>query len=282
MELNLKGKKALVTGSTAGIGQGIVKTLAAEGVTVVINGRSSEEKAKKLKSEIEKSGGKAIVAMGDVSSDNGVQEVVNKIKSEIGNIDILVNNAGIYPWGNWWNSTPEEWIKTYEVDVVSNVRFIQALVPMMVRKGWGRVIQISSASGHTTPANLAPVYACTKASQTHMARSLAVELRGTGITVNAVCPAPVSTKTTLELFKESAKEKGYGENDKGIQKFFVDTVMHNPPVERMATVEEIAGTVAYLCSPIADHISGSEFLTDCGYSITGFRPAPSEIPVPNK
>lgn len=280
MELQLAGKKALITGSTAGIGKAIAKMLADEGVTVVINGRKSLGPAEKLKEEIEVAGGKAIIGLGDVSTAEGAEKVVRTITDELDSIDILVNNAGIYPWGNWWNSTADEWQETYNVDVVSNVRLIQALVPAMVKNGWGRVIQLSSASGHTVPANLAPVYACTKAAQTHMARSLAVELRGTGVTANAVCPAPVATQTTLDLFKQPAEDQGYGSNQAGIEKYFVDTVMHHPPVPRMATPEEIAGTVAYLASPIANHISGAEFLTDCGYSVTGFRATSNEIPVP--
>lgn len=282
MNLNLESKKALVTGSTAGIGRAIAKMLAEEGVTVVINGRSNPKPAEELVDEIEANGGKAIIALGDISKEEGALHVLNTIKESIGEVDILVNNAGIYPWGNWWNSTSDEWLETYKVDVVSNVRLIQALVPGMVENGWGRVIQLSSASGHTTPANLAPVYACTKAAQTHMARSLAVDLAGTGVTANAVCPAPVATQTTLDLFKKPAQEQGYGTDQAGIEKFFVDTVMHNPPVPRMATPEEIAGTVAYLASPVADHISGSEFLTDCGYSVTGFRRVPSEVSAKEK
>lgn len=270
MDLNLNGKRALVTGSTAGIGAEIARWLAREGVRVAIHGRDGR-RAEQVAGSIRAEGGDAAVAIGDLSTEDGAAQASDAAVATLGGVDILVNNAGQYPWVGWWDSKPEDWTHVYETDVVSGVRLIQALVPAMRDRGWGRVIMLSSASGHHPPANQAPLYACAKAAQTHMAKCLAVELAGSGVTVNAVCPAPVATETTKVLFQDLAAKAGRSTEWSAVERDFVDSIMHDPPVRRMATTDEIAALVAYLASPLADPVTGAEHLIDCGFSVSGFR-----------
>lgn len=167
MDLQLQGKRALVTGSSAGIGKAIAKVLASEGVVVCITGRN-EERASQVAEEIRHSGGTAKVTIGDLATDEGADWVAQQALEQLGGVDILVNNAGEYPWGGWFNSTSQDWLDLYNNDVVSTVRLIQRIVPQMVRRRWGRVIQVASAAGIFPPANNAPIYAVAKAAQLHL------------------------------------------------------------------------------------------------------------------
>src|SRR6266404_8523299 len=143
MDLALRGKRALVTGSTGGIGEGIAKTLAREGAAVVVQGRN-EAAAQRVQSEIEAAGGKAIVAIGDLATDDGAKRVVDKAQAVFGAIDILVNNAGAYEVRGWTDSTPQQWLDAFNENALSMVRMIQLLVPQMRQLGWGRIVQLSS------------------------------------------------------------------------------------------------------------------------------------------
>ena len=143
MDLQLGGKRALVTGSSSGIGEAIAKSLAAEGAAVVVHGRRQAE-ANRVASEIAAAGGKAVVAMGDLSSDAGADAVAKVVNDALGGADILVNNAGAYPQTPWLESTAADWTGVYNQNVGSMVRMITRLVPGMKQRGWGRVISLAS------------------------------------------------------------------------------------------------------------------------------------------
>jgi NAD(P)-dependent dehydrogenase (short-subunit alcohol dehydrogenase family) len=276
MDLSLNGKRALITGSSAGIGEATARRLASEGAHVMVHGLTLPE-AEEVAHSIVKAGGKAYATSGDLRSDIAAETIVRDTLKALDQVDILANIAGAYPWNGWFVCPPDEWIDVYNTDVVSCVRMIYKLVPQMKSLGWGRVITMSSASGTYTPANYVPAYSSAKAAVTAMSKSLAIELAGSGITVNAISPAPVSTETTRRLFTNFAAAEGRSTRWEDVERHFVDTVMHEPLVSRMATPEEVAALVAFLCSSYADPISGAEYLIDCGYSITGFRPIPSGI-----
>ncbi len=191
MNLQLDGKRALVTGSSGGIGKGIAKALAQEGAVVVINGRN-ERGAHRVAQEIGTNGGKAFAAVGDLATDEGARQVAEKALSTLGGVEILVNNAGIFPVRGWWNTTPEQWAEIYNTNVISMVRMIRLLVPQMKKLGWGRIIQISSGAATSPPSGMSD-YSATKAAHITMTVSLAKELAGTGITVNTVSPGPIVT-----------------------------------------------------------------------------------------
>ena len=191
MDLRLNGKRALVTGSTSGIGEQIAKTLAGEGVQVVVHGRRKTE-ANRVVQEITAAGGVAMAAIGDLGSDEETAEVVKVSSSAFGGIDILINNAGTFPMKPWLLSTVAEWLDLYNANVGSVVRLVTQLVPPMVERKWGRVVMLGSFLG-PMPGPPVANYGTTKAANIAQAVSLAKELGGTGVTANTVSPGPIRT-----------------------------------------------------------------------------------------
>jgi len=200
MDLQLTGKRALVTGSSSGIGEGIAKALASEGATVLVHGRSAP-RAQAVAAAIKEVGGRAEVVLGDLATDDGAAEVARQALAD-GPVDILVNNAGFYENRTWWTATPEDWVATLQSDLLSSVRLIQALVPAMKARGWGRVIQIGSGTGAQPFAGY-PQYCAVNAARTNAAVSLAREMKGTGVTSNIVSPGLVVTDAVRDWFKRS-------------------------------------------------------------------------------
>ena len=175
MDLQLSGTRALVTGSSSGIGEAIAKYLAAEGVTVVVQGRREQE-AKRVAAAIAAAGGKALVAIGDLSSESGADAVAKVVNDALGGADILVNNAGAFPHGAWLEAPAADWVELYNQNVGSMVRLINRLVPGMKERGWGRVISLASVVA-TMPVPGGPAYSATKGANANLAVSLAKRSR---------------------------------------------------------------------------------------------------------
>ena len=211
MDLQLGGKRALVTGSSSGIGEAIAKSLAAEGVAVVVHGRREPE-AKRVAAEIVAGGGKAVMAIGDVSSDAGADAVAKVVNDTLGGADILVNNAGAYPRLPWFEATAADWTSLYNQNVGSMVRLITRLVPEMKQRGWGRVISLASIVA-TMPFPVSPAYAATKSANANLAVSLAKQLAGTGVTSNAVSPGMILTPGVEQLIRGQAAQAGLPSDD---------------------------------------------------------------------
>jgi 3-oxoacyl-[acyl-carrier protein] reductase len=260
MDLRLTGKRALVTGSTAGLGEAIVKLLAAEGVAVVVHGRS-ESRATAVAEAIRSVGGNAEIALGDLANDAGAN-VVAETALAGGSIDILVNNAGAYHHLNWTEATPGKWIETYETNVLSSVRMIQRLVPRMRERGWGRVIQIGGGLAQQ-PIAMQPDYNASLAARHNLAVSLARELKDSGVTSNVVAPGAILVPAVKELLTEIAPRFGWGETWADIERGAVRDMVPND-VGRLGRPEEIAAAVAYLASPHADYVSGAILRVDGG------------------
>jgi 3-oxoacyl-[acyl-carrier protein] reductase len=277
MDLNLMGKRALVTGSTAGIGAEIARVLAAEGAAIVVHGRNAE-RAENFAAELRSAGGKVAITLGELTDDRVAERVAREAESAFGGVDILVNNAGSYPITSWWNTPAEVWLETYNSDVVAGVRLVKLLVPGMVERGWGRVIQIASRAATQGTANFFPQYASAKAGQLRIASSLAVELAGTGVTSNAISPGAVATDTFKQLYIEQARKEGRSTSWDDVARWWIDHFMPGIPLDRMITPKEIADIAAFLASPCADAITGSDFIVDGGLGITGFRRQPSHSP----
>lgn len=261
MDLNLKGKKALVTGSSSGIGEGIAKCLAKEGVHVMVQGRNKKE-CQRVAKEIISSGGVAQYVVGDLSKDEDANKVAEETLKVFGRLDILINNAGAFPRRGWLQSRPKDWLELLNVNVVGMVRMIQALLPQMKALGWGRIIQIASVAG-ISPSIMLPEYGATKAANINMTISLAKDLAGTGITVNTVSPGPIATAGAKELFTKIALEKGWGTDWKEIEKRVTKEMLPNL-IGRFGTVEEVGKLVAFLSSPASDYITGANFRIDGG------------------
>ncbi|GAB3166571.1 SDR family NAD(P)-dependent oxidoreductase [Amycolatopsis stemonae] len=253
MDLGITGRRALVTGSSAGLGAAIARLLAAEGAAVVVHGRDAT-RAGKVAAEI----GAAGVAIGDLSTDEGAAAVA----AAAGNVDILVNNAGSYDHLSWSDATPEDWTATYEANVVSAVRMIHRFVPGMRERGWGRVVQIGGGLA-IQPMALQPHYTATLAARHNLAVSLARDLAGTGVTSNVVSPGAILVDSVRDLLTEIAPAHGWGDAWADIERNAARDFVPND-VGRFGRPEEIAAAVGYLVSPAAAYVSGATIRVDGG------------------
>ncbi|WP_338704105.1 SDR family NAD(P)-dependent oxidoreductase (plasmid) [Streptomyces sp. Q6] len=266
MELNLNGRRALITGSSAGLGEATAKLLAAEGAAVVVHGRD-KDRTEKVAQDIRDAGGTATTVFGDLADDAVAAEVARAASAD-GPVDILVNNAGFYRHLSWAEATPDEWRDTYNINVVSGVRMIQHLVPAMRERGWGRVITIGGGLA-SQPMNTHPQYNATLAARHNLTVSLARELKGTGVTSNVVSPGAILVEATKELVTEIGPARGWGNTWEEIQPNAVNALIPNDQ-ERFGNPDEIAGAVAYLCSEYAQYISGATIRVDGGLIRSAF------------
>ena len=260
MDLKLIGKRALVTGSSSGLGEAIVKMLAAEGAAVIVHGRN-EHRANQVADDIRKLGGTAEIAIGDLSTDEGA-DAVAMAALKGGSIDILVNNAGMTSHKSWADATTGDWAEMYNNNVISYIRMIQRLVPQMKTLGWGRVINIGGGLG-IQPISEQPHYNATLAARHNMSVSLARQLKETGITSNVVSPGAIINPMVEDWLLSAAPKFGWGNNLEVIKYKAVQELIPND-TGRFGNPEEIAGAVLYLCSTYADYVSGAVLRVDGG------------------
>jgi len=260
VDLKLAGKRALVTGSSSGLGKAIVNLLAAEGAIVVVHGRN-ENRATAVAEMIRAGGGTAEVALGDLATDAGADAVAAAALAS-GPIDILVNNAGVLPRQSWTEATAELWQDTFNNNVFSAVRMIQRLVPKMRERHWGRVIQIGGGLA-LQPQAAGPQYSATLAARHNLAVSLARELKDTGVTSNVVAPGAILTEEGRPTFAQMAQAHGWGDSPEEMERNAARAIAPND-VGRFGRPEEIAAAVAYLASPMADYVSGASIRVDGG------------------
>jgi NAD(P)-dependent dehydrogenase (short-subunit alcohol dehydrogenase family) len=264
MNLQLQDKTALVTGSTAGIGEYTAKALAAEGVRVIVHGRNAEA-AERVVREIRKNRGEAKSVLGDLASDEQAAQVIKGSQEAFGPVDILVNNAGVFPKRGWWDATPGQWVELYNQNVASMVRLIQGLVPAMKERGWGRVINIASGAGFQPLAEM-PDYAATKSVNILMTVSLAKELGNSGVTVNTVSPGPIITPNAQALLLNLGKEQGWGESWEQVEPEAIKNFV-SVPLARFGQPEEVAAAIVFLASPLASYIHGANLRVDGGFGV---------------
>ncbi|RYZ76646.1 MAG: SDR family oxidoreductase [Proteobacteria bacterium] len=258
MNFDLKGKLALVTGSTLGIGFAIAKNLAETGATVIVNGRSEkgvEEALSKLRKEVPSGNFEAVAA--DLSNAEGAAKVFKAFPA----IDILVNNVGIFEAKGFADITDADWTKFFETNVMSGVRLSRYYTPGMVKKNWGRVIFISSESAIMIPSEMIH-YGMSKTAQLSVSRGLAETLVGTGVTVNSVLPGPTKSEGVARFVQELADQQGRTFPE--MEKEFFKTMRPSSIIQRFATPEEIANLVTYVASPLSAATTGAALRADGG------------------
>lgn len=260
MDLDLKGKRALVTGSSSGLGEAIAKMLAAEGADVIVHGRDAS-RVEAVANAISEAGGRADQALGDLTTDAGADTVCEQALAR-GSVDILVNNAGYYGSHGWSDTPEDEWLNAYNANVVSGVRMIKRLVPAMRERGWGRVIQISGGLA-LQPMASQPEYNATLAARNNLAVSLARDLKGTGVTSNIVSPGCIRVGSVEDFLTGVSKRMGWGESWDEIEAGACRDFIPND-IGRLGHPDEIAGAVAYLAGRHAGYISGAMIRVDGG------------------
>ena len=263
MDLQLKGKLALVTGSTAGIGLAIATQLAREGARVIVNGRSQSsvnDVVARLKS----------VSVGDVlgfAGDLGTAASADAVARAHPGVEILVNNLGIFEPKPFEEIPDADWLRFFEVNVLSGIRLARLYLPAMKRANWGRIIFISSESAVQIPAEMIH-YGMTKTAQLAISRGLAEAVAGIGITVNSVLPGPTKSRGVGD-FVESLAKTG-GKSFAEIEKEFFETVRPTSLIKRFASPEEVASLVAYIASPLASATTGAALRVDGGVIKSAF------------
>jgi len=264
MDLRIKGKRALITGSSSGLGEAIAIMLAAEGAEVIIHGRD-EDRAKSVMEKINQSGGKAEYALGDLATEEGADQVVQAALAN-GQVDILINNAGVYHGQPWMEVTTKEWLDTYNTNVVSGIRMVQRLLPQMRKLGWGRVVQIGGITA-IQPMAIQPDYNAAMAARHNLTVSLARDLKGSGITSNTVAPGAMMVESVKKLILGMAQQNNWGDSWDEIEKNAAAQFIMND-TGRFGKPEEVAGAVAYLLSFYADNITGSILRVDGGQTLS--------------
>ncbi len=263
MDLHLKGKRALVTGSTAGIGLAIVTVLAQEGARVIVNGRSQpavDEVAARLRSA---TGGDVQGFAGDLSAASAAEDLARRHPD----VEILVNNLGIFEPKPFEEIPDSDWIRFFEVNVLSGVRLARLYLPAMKRANWGRIIFISSESGVQIPAEMIQ-YGTTKTAQLAVSRGLAEAVAGTGITVNSVLPGPTKSRGVGDFVDALARASGKSFDE--FEREFFEKARPTSLIKRFASPEEVASLVAYVASPLASATTGAALRVDGGVIKSAF------------
>ena len=253
MNLQLENKTALITGSTKGIGFAIAKQLAAEGASVIINGRTDAA----AKAAAQKIGSRACGVGADVGTAAGCAELLRQLPK----VDILVNNAGIFEPKPFAEIPDADWDRFYQINVMSGVRLTRGYLPGMLSRNWGRVVFISSESGVQIPEEMIH-YGMTKSSQLALVNGISQLTKGTGVTVNGVLPGPTASEGVTDFVNQLAS--GTGQSQADFEKEFFRSVRPTSLLQRFASVEEVASLVVYLCSPLASATNGAAMRADGG------------------
>jgi NAD(P)-dependent dehydrogenase (short-subunit alcohol dehydrogenase family) len=258
MDLGLSGKVALVTGSTAGIGFAIAETLAVEGASVVVNGRT-EPRVKEAIARIRAKAPRAEVTglAFDLGTGVGARALVAKLPA----VDVLVNNLGIYDAKPFAEIADEEWLRIFEVNVLSGVRLARAYLEGMRWKGWGRIIFISSESAVNIPAEMIH-YGVTKTAQVALARGLAETTVGTAITVNSILAGPTRSEGVEKFVATLAARRKVDEQT--IEREFFSNMRPSSLLKRFATPEEVASLVAWVASERSSATNGAALRVEGG------------------
>jgi NAD(P)-dependent dehydrogenase (short-subunit alcohol dehydrogenase family) len=263
VDLELKGKTALISGSTAGIGRAIATALAREGAGTIVNGRSQAAVDAAVGEIRSTTGGDVLGFAGDLSQASTAEALARRHPG----VEILVNNLGIFEPKPFEDIPDEDWRRFFDVNVLSGVRLARLYLPAMKRANWGRIIFISSESAVQIPAEMIH-YGMTKTAQLAVSRGLAEALAGTGITVNCVLPGPTKSRGVEDFVDALAKSEGKSFAE--FEKEFFKNVRPTSLIKRFASPEETASLVAYVASPLASATTGAALRADGGVIKSAF------------
>jgi NAD(P)-dependent dehydrogenase (short-subunit alcohol dehydrogenase family) len=258
MDLKLSDKRALVSGSTAGIGYAIAQALAAEGAHVIINGRTQarvEAALQKLNGASLK--GKVEGFAADLGSSDGVSRIIAKYPE----VEILVNNLGIFEPKPFEQIPDADWLRFFEVNVLSGVRLSRHYLPRMKERNWGRIVFVSSESALQIPAEMIH-YGMTKTAQLAISRGLAETTAGTNVTVNTVLPGPTDSEGVATFVEQMAAARKISREE--VEREFFRSVRPSSLLKRFARVDEVAALVAFVCSPLSSATNGAALRVDGG------------------
>ena len=263
MDLKLQGRRALVSGSTAGIGRAIATSLAKEGASVIVNGRAQSSVDKAVAELKSATGGDVVGFAGDLGTAASADELARRHPG----VEILVNNLAIFEPKPFEEIPDADWVRFFEVNVLSGIRLARLFLPAMKRANWGRIIFISSESALQIPVEMIH-YGTTKTAQIAVARGLAESVAGTGITVNSILPGPNKSRGVVEFVGALAKAGGKTTGE--IEAEFFEKVRPTSLIKRFATVEEVASLVTYIASPLASATTGAALRVDGGVVKSAF------------
>ncbi|MBV7502124.1 MULTISPECIES: SDR family NAD(P)-dependent oxidoreductase [Achromobacter] len=258
MNIELKGKKALVTGSSGGIGLAIATGLAQAGAQVVLHGRNASKLAQAAQTISQQVAGAQVTT---VQADLATADGAASVSAAHPDVDILVNNAGTFTPKSFTEITDDDWQAMMDTNVMSGIRLSRYYLPRMLAANWGRIVFISSESAVQIPAEMIH-YGVSKTAQLAVSRGLAELTAGTNVTVNAVLPGPTRSEGVSDFFAEMAKEQGVSQEQ--MEQDFI--AQHRPTslLRRLATVEEVANMVVYTCSTQASATNGAALRVDGG------------------
>ena len=258
MDLQLQGKRALVTGSTAGIGLAIAQGLAKEGAAVIVNGRT-EKRVQQALSALKKAGvsGKLEGLAADLGTAAGTRTATERFPD----VDILVNNLGIFEAKPFEDIPDADWLRFFEVNILSGVRLSRHYLPGMKKRNWGRIVFISSESAIHIPAEMIH-YGMTKTAQLAIARGLAETTVGTNVTVNSVLPGPTASEGVTDFVEQLARDQKISRQQ--VEREFFQNIRPTSLLKRMIEPQEIANLVTFICSPLSSATNGAALRADGG------------------
>lgn len=258
MDLKLENKTALVSGSTAGIGLGIAKGLAAEGAHVIVNGRS-QARVDEAIAAVRNAHPAARVE--GIALDLAKAEGARHLAAQLPEVDILVNNLGIFEVKPFAEITDQDWLRFFETNVMSGVRLSRQYLPGMVKRNWGRIIFVSSESAVQIPVEMIH-YGMTKTAQVAIARGLAEQVAGTGVTVNSILPGPTASEGVDAFVEQMAKQQNKSRAD--VEKEFFQTARPSSLLKRFATTDEVAALATYVAGELSSATNGAALRVDGG------------------
>ena len=259
MDLQLKGKRAVVTGSTAGIGFATAVALAREGASVVVNGRTQQRVDEAVAKARANAGGSAEIT--GVAADLATAEGCETLLRAVPEADALVNNMGIFEPKPFEQITDADWLRFFEANVLSGVRLSRHHLPRMLKRDWGRIVFVSSESGVQIPSEMIH-YGMTKTAQIAIARGMAETTAGTGVTVNSVLPGPTNLEGVATFVSRLAEQRGVSFEE--MEREFFRSARPSSLLQRFITPGEVANLIAYVCSPASSATNGAALRVDGG------------------